>query len=72
MQRISIQLAVSKLVLNHHVISRFVHDDQLCDTVIFVVFNPLKPFILGRENVSVSHMSDSFIFCFSKNQIKFN
>ena len=49
MQRISNQLAVSKLVLNHHIISRFVHGDQLCDTVIFVVFNPLKPFILGRE-----------------------
>ena len=48
MQRISNQLAVSKLVLNHHIISCFVHGDQLCDTVIFVVFNPLKPFILGR------------------------
>ena len=49
MQRISNQLVVSKLVLNHHIISGFVHGDQLCDTVIFVVFNPLKPFILGRE-----------------------
>ena len=48
MQHISIKLAVSKLVPNHHIISRFVHGDQLCDTVIFVVFNLVKPFILGR------------------------
>lgn len=48
MQHISIKLAVSKLLLNRRIISCFVHGDQLCDTVIFVVFNPAKPFILGR------------------------
>ena len=73
MQHISIKLAVSKLLPNRRIISHFV---QVTSYVILLSLWCLTQrslsFLVGQKNVAVSHMSDSFIFCFSKNQIKLN